>query len=115
MCNETFQSVFGDKLVREFLFDSDFTDDPTLPSPNQFKYKVLIKNKKILEDGESHLMAKKVCICFFATIVCQRLVLNSDFLMSFQCSIWRGSWGHWPPFSSNGPLVKLEGATFYIM
>ena len=48
--------------MREFLFDSDFTDDPTLPSPNQFKYKVLIKNKKILEDGESHLMAKKVCI-----------------------------------------------------
>ena len=87
MCNLTFQSVFGDKLVREFLFDSDFTDDPTLPSPNQFKYKVLIKNKKILEDGESHLMAKKVCICcflllfFFATIVCQCLVLNSDFLV----------------------------------
>ena len=55
-----FQSVFGEKLVSQFLFDTDFTDDPTLPSPNQFKYKILIKNKKIVEDGETHLTAKKV-------------------------------------------------------
>ena len=46
--------------MTQFLFDTDFTDDPTLPSPNQFKYKILIKNKKILEDGEPHLTAKKV-------------------------------------------------------
>lgn len=41
------QEVFGDRLVRKFSFDSDFVDDPVLPSPNQLKYKILIKNKKL--------------------------------------------------------------------
>lgn len=40
------QDVFGDKLVTSFLFESDFCEDPQLPSPNQLKYKILIKNKK---------------------------------------------------------------------
>jgi len=43
------QSVLGDKLVKTYLFDSDLTDDPLLPSPNQLKYKILIKNKKIIK------------------------------------------------------------------
>ena len=34
-------------LVRDFLFDSDWWDDAQLPSPNQLRYKILIKNKKI--------------------------------------------------------------------
>lgn len=54
-----FQSVFGDKLVTDFLFDTDFIDDPQLPSPNQLKYKILIKNKK-LKNNESLAAAKKV-------------------------------------------------------
>lgn len=29
------------------MFDSDFMDDHCLPSPNQLKYKILIKNKKL--------------------------------------------------------------------
>ena len=37
----------GDKLVKEFMFDSDFSEDPILPSPNQLKYKILVKNKKL--------------------------------------------------------------------
>ena len=41
------QEVFGDKLVKQFLFDSDFIDDPVLPSPSQLKYKILVKNKKL--------------------------------------------------------------------
>jgi len=41
-----FQSVFGDKLVTGFMFDSDY--EPKLPSPEQLKYKILIKNKKIV-------------------------------------------------------------------
>ncbi|XP_064469144.1 uncharacterized protein LOC135383352 [Ornithodoros turicata] len=44
---QIFASVFGDKLVTNFLFESDYLDDPRLPSPNQLKYKVLIKNKKL--------------------------------------------------------------------
>ncbi|CAN8024093.1 unnamed protein product [Ixodes persulcatus] len=44
---QIFASVFGDKLVTNFLFESDYLDDPHLPSPNQLKYKVLIKNKKL--------------------------------------------------------------------
>lgn len=44
---QTFISVFGEKLVTKFLFEADFTDDPHLPSPNQLKYRILIKNKKL--------------------------------------------------------------------
>ncbi|XP_064631376.1 uncharacterized protein LOC135489776 isoform X2 [Lineus longissimus] len=40
-------SVFGDKLVTEFMFDCDYNAEPVLPSPNQLKYKILIKNKKL--------------------------------------------------------------------
>lgn len=45
---QIFLSVLGDKLVKTYLFDSDLNDDyPLLPSPNQLKYKILIKNKKL--------------------------------------------------------------------
>ena len=47
------QDVLGDKLVTEFMFDSDFGDDASLPSPNQLKYKILIKNKKIYHSSSS--------------------------------------------------------------
>lgn len=43
---QIFQNVFGDRLVSRFLFDSDFSDDPRLPSPNQLRYRILVKNKK---------------------------------------------------------------------
>ena len=39
--------MLGDKLVKTHLFDTDLLDEPLLPSPNQLKYKILIKNKKI--------------------------------------------------------------------
>ena len=29
------------------MFDSDFVEDPMLPSPNQLRYKILVKNKKL--------------------------------------------------------------------
>ena len=41
------QEELGDKLVRSFMFESDFCEDPCLPSPNQLRYKILIKNKKL--------------------------------------------------------------------
>uniref|UniRef100_A0A3P8XGD7 Phosphoinositide phospholipase C n=1 Tax=Esox lucius TaxID=8010 RepID=A0A3P8XGD7_ESOLU len=44
---EIFKAVFGDKLVTKFLFESDFSDDPLLPSPLQLKGKILLKNKKL--------------------------------------------------------------------
>lgn len=44
---QIFVKVFGDKLITKYMFDSDFYEDPLLPSPNQMKYKILIKNKKI--------------------------------------------------------------------
>lgn len=44
---QIFQSVFGEKLVTKFLFESDFSDEPQLPTPNQLKYRILIKNKKL--------------------------------------------------------------------
>lgn len=39
--------VFGDKLMTKFLFESDFSDDPWLPSPWQLRGKILLKNKKL--------------------------------------------------------------------
>ncbi|GFN90739.1 phosphoinositide phospholipase c, partial [Plakobranchus ocellatus] len=56
---QIFMNVFGEKLVTDFLFDTDFADEPQLPSPSQLKYKILIKNKK-LKDNESLAAAKKL-------------------------------------------------------
>ncbi|XP_072761213.1 1-phosphatidylinositol 4,5-bisphosphate phosphodiesterase epsilon-1 isoform X2 [Anoplolepis gracilipes] len=47
---QIFQSVFGDKLVTKFLFETDFSDDPQLPTPSQLRYRILIKNKKLVVD-----------------------------------------------------------------
>uniref|UniRef100_A0A8C6XMK8 Phosphoinositide phospholipase C n=1 Tax=Naja naja TaxID=35670 RepID=A0A8C6XMK8_NAJNA len=44
---EIFKNTFGDKLVTKFLFESDFSDDPLLPSPHQLRRKILLKNKKL--------------------------------------------------------------------
>ncbi|XP_015590026.1 1-phosphatidylinositol 4,5-bisphosphate phosphodiesterase epsilon-1 isoform X2 [Cephus cinctus] len=47
---QIFQTVFGEKLVTKFLFDTDFGEDPQLPSPSQLRYRILIKNKKLVVD-----------------------------------------------------------------
>ncbi|XP_015189292.1 PREDICTED: 1-phosphatidylinositol 4,5-bisphosphate phosphodiesterase epsilon-1-like [Polistes dominula] len=47
---QIFQSVFGEKLVTKFLFETDFGDDPQLPSPSQLRHRILIKNKKLVVD-----------------------------------------------------------------
>ncbi|XP_053161906.1 1-phosphatidylinositol 4,5-bisphosphate phosphodiesterase epsilon-1 isoform X2 [Hemicordylus capensis] len=44
---DIFKNTFGDKLVTKFLFESDFSDDPMLPSPHQLRRKILLKNKKL--------------------------------------------------------------------
>ncbi|KAM9837938.1 1-phosphatidylinositol 4,5-bisphosphate phosphodiesterase epsilon-1 [Aulostomus maculatus] len=44
---EIFKTVIGDRLVTRFLFESDFSDDPHLPSPLQLKGRILLKNKKL--------------------------------------------------------------------
>ncbi|KAI1894359.1 hypothetical protein AGOR_G00115000 [Albula goreensis] len=44
---EIFKMVFGEKLVTKFLFESDFSDEPLLPSPMQLKGRILLKNKKL--------------------------------------------------------------------
>ncbi|KYB28995.1 1-phosphatidylinositol 4,5-bisphosphate phosphodiesterase epsilon-1-like Protein [Tribolium castaneum] len=43
-----FQRVFGEKLVTNFLFEADYSDEPSLPSPEQLKNRILIKNKKLI-------------------------------------------------------------------
>ncbi|RZF45196.1 hypothetical protein LSTR_LSTR009967 [Laodelphax striatellus] len=45
-----FQTVFGDKLITKFQFEADFSDDPCLPSPYQLRYRILVKNKKLMAD-----------------------------------------------------------------
>ncbi|XP_039191939.1 1-phosphatidylinositol 4,5-bisphosphate phosphodiesterase epsilon-1 isoform X3 [Crotalus tigris] len=44
---DIFKNSFGDKLVTKFLFETDFSDDPLLPSPHQLRRKILLKNKKL--------------------------------------------------------------------
>ncbi|XP_016368731.1 1-phosphatidylinositol 4,5-bisphosphate phosphodiesterase epsilon-1-like [Sinocyclocheilus rhinocerous] len=44
---EIFKTVFGEKLVTKFLFESDFADEPLLPSPLHLRGKILLKNKKL--------------------------------------------------------------------
>ncbi|XP_022086672.1 uncharacterized protein LOC110977130 isoform X2 [Acanthaster planci] len=44
---QIFLDVFGDKLVTKFMCESDFSDDPHLPSPEDLRGKILVKNKKI--------------------------------------------------------------------
>ncbi|XP_023281807.1 1-phosphatidylinositol 4,5-bisphosphate phosphodiesterase epsilon-1 [Seriola lalandi dorsalis] len=44
---EIFKTVFGERLVTRFLFESDFSDDPHLPSPLQLQGRILLKNKKL--------------------------------------------------------------------
>lgn len=68
------QSVFGDKLVTSFLFEFDFADDPQLPSPNQLKYKILIKNKK-LRESDNTALPKKVS---FQSWICQQPADDRD-------------------------------------
>lgn len=45
-----FKTVFGDKLVTNFLFDADFSENPRLPSPYQLQHKIIIKNRKMIAE-----------------------------------------------------------------
>lgn len=54
------QRVFGEKLVTNFLFDADYSDEPTLPSPIQLKNKILIKNKKLVMEVPAPLISYSV-------------------------------------------------------
>lgn len=56
---QIFIRVFGDKLITKYLFDSDVGEDPLLPSPNQLKYKILIKNKKITHVQSTNQLNKQ--------------------------------------------------------
>uniref|UniRef100_A0A0N5A3Q4 Phosphoinositide phospholipase C n=1 Tax=Parastrongyloides trichosuri TaxID=131310 RepID=A0A0N5A3Q4_PARTI len=47
---QMFKTVLGEKLVTKFLFESDFTSNAHLPSPNQLRNKILIKNKKMISE-----------------------------------------------------------------
>uniref|UniRef100_A0A158R571 Phosphoinositide phospholipase C n=1 Tax=Syphacia muris TaxID=451379 RepID=A0A158R571_9BILA len=50
------QNYLGDKLVTNFLFESDFIDNPKLPTPYQLQYRILIKNKKMVFEPSSGLV-----------------------------------------------------------
>ena len=48
MLSRSLQAIFGEKLVTNFMFDQDYSDEPYLPSPLSLKHKILIKNKKLI-------------------------------------------------------------------
>uniref|UniRef100_A0A1I8I8R9 Phosphoinositide phospholipase C n=1 Tax=Macrostomum lignano TaxID=282301 RepID=A0A1I8I8R9_9PLAT len=43
-----FLRIFGDRLVTRPLFEADHEEEPYLPSPNQLRGRILIKNKKLV-------------------------------------------------------------------
>jgi len=61
--------------VKPVNLDSDFSEDVYLPSPNQLKYKILIKNKKLQPSQSSK---QRVFQLIFLVVCChylnQRLV-----------------------------------------
>lgn len=44
------QKIFGEKVVTNFLFEVDYSEEPMLPSPEQLKHRILIKNKKLIAE-----------------------------------------------------------------
>lgn len=44
--------------MKSYLFESDLCEEPLLPSPNQLKYKILIKNKKLQRSAASNTGAQ---------------------------------------------------------
>ena len=69
---QIFVKVFGEKLVTKYMFDTDFSEDTLLPSPEQLRYKILIKNKKITKmHSASQLNKQKVQLSVnYRTPVC---------------------------------------------
>lgn len=55
---QMFKTVFGDKLVTNFMFDADFGDlrMSSLPSPHQLQHKILIKNRKMIVEPSAGLL-----------------------------------------------------------
>ena len=49
--------IFGDKLLRDPIEEHPLQEGKELPSPNQLKYKIIIKNKRLnLEDERRALV-----------------------------------------------------------
>lgn len=55
-----FVSTFGEKLVTKFLFDTDYSEEPILPSPHQLKHKILIKNKKLVVEIPAAITSQSI-------------------------------------------------------
>lgn len=71
------QNSFGDRLVSEFMFDSDHSDNPHLPSPLQLKNKILIKNKKLVaEPTQMTTQDNRVSKLLFTS--CSQIALNVE-------------------------------------
>ncbi len=41
--------------MSQFMFETDFSEHPHLPSPMQLQYKILIKNKKLIAEPMPYL------------------------------------------------------------
>ena len=57
---QMFKSAFGDRLVTTFLFDSDYSDCPRLPSPWQLRNKIIIKNKKMIAEPSAGIYTTQI-------------------------------------------------------
>ncbi|TMS36072.1 hypothetical protein L596_003331 [Steinernema carpocapsae] len=59
---QMFKTVLGEKLVTNFLFDVDYSDQAHLPSPWQLQNKILIKNKKMIAEPSAGLSYERTLV-----------------------------------------------------
>ncbi|KAL3102215.1 hypothetical protein niasHS_003624 [Heterodera schachtii] len=57
---QMFRTAFGDRLVTSFLFDTDYSDCPQLPSPWQLRNKIIIKNKKMIAEPSAGIYTTQI-------------------------------------------------------
>lgn len=100
--------MFGERLVTKFLFESDFAEDPQLPSPAQLKYCILIKNKK-LREPENPQALKKV-LPFLCKLI-MFIVISSLYIL---CSLPVSSWIYLGILHMNA-LVEMIGRPCFII
>ena len=56
---QMFKTNFGDRLISNFLFEQDYSENPRLPSPWQLRGKILIKNKKLIAEPSAGLTVER--------------------------------------------------------
>lgn len=77
--------------MAKFLFESDFSDDPMLPSPDQLRRKVLLKNKKLKAHQTPVDILKQKVLFSCKEVIGMLWTQNKEInvILSFQMTCWK--------------------------